>query len=86
MKTLGANEYRFVTLGCMLLFLSGCVAADQTSAPLNGSVRIVPEETDVVLANPGMGWETFGRPADKDKNLPDWITSTIHYTRWGWGY
>ena len=48
-------------------------------------VRVVPEETDEILANPGMGWETFHRTADDDKNLPAWIPSTVHYARWGWG-
>ena len=47
-------------------------------------VRVVPEETDEILANPGMGWETFHRTANKDKNLPSWIPSTVHYARWGW--
>lgn len=47
-------------------------------------VRVVPEETDEILANPSMGWETFHRTADDDKNLPPWIPSTIHYARWGW--
>ena len=48
-------------------------------------VRFVPKETDEILANPGMGWETFHRTADDDKNLPAWIPSTVHYARWGWG-
>jgi len=48
-------------------------------------VTVVPEETDELLANPGIGWETFHRTCDKDKNLPDWIPSTVHYARWGWG-
>ncbi len=43
-----------------------------------------PEETDEILANPGMGWETFHRTAKQDKNLPPWIPSTVHYARWGW--
>ena len=47
-------------------------------------VRVEPKETDEILANPGMGWETFHRTADDDKNLPSWIPSTIHYARWGW--
>lgn len=46
---------------------------------------IVPEETDELLANPGMGWQTFHRTGDQDRNLPDWIPSTVHYARWGWG-
>jgi hypothetical protein len=48
-------------------------------------VRILPKETDEILANPGMGWQTFHRTADDDKNLPAWIPSTVHYARWGWG-
>jgi len=51
----------------------------------NASITVVPEETDEVLANPGMGWETFHRTADEDDNLPAWIPSTVHYARWGWG-
>ena len=48
-------------------------------------VIVTPEETDELLANPGIGWETFHRTRDKDKSLPEWIPSTIHYARWGWG-
>jgi hypothetical protein len=48
-------------------------------------IRITPKETEEILANPGMGWETFHRTADNDKNLPAWIPSTIQYARWGWG-
>lgn len=48
-------------------------------------VTVSPEETDELLANPGIGWETFGRTRDKDRSLPDWIPSTVHYDRWGWG-
>lgn len=50
----------------------------------NRIVKIVPEETDEILANPGMGWETFHRTSKQDKNLPSWIPSTVHYARWGW--
>jgi len=48
-------------------------------------VMVQPEETDELLANPGMGWETFHRTRNEDRNLPGWIPSTIHYARWGWG-
>ncbi len=47
-------------------------------------VRVAPEETDEILANPGIGWETFHRTANNDKTLPSWIPSTVHYARWGW--
>jgi hypothetical protein len=50
-----------------------------------GLVTVVPKETDEILANPGMGWETFHHTATQDKNLPSWIPSTVHYARWGWG-
>jgi hypothetical protein len=48
-------------------------------------VTIVPDETDELVANPGMGWETFHHTRQQDKNLPGWIPSTVHYARWGWG-
>lgn len=48
-------------------------------------VTIRPRQTDDILANPGIGWQTFHRPANQDKNLPSWIPSTVHYARWGWG-
>ena len=47
-------------------------------------VIIKPELTDEILANPGMGWQTFHRTSNLDKSLPNWIPSTIHYARWGW--
>lgn len=47
-------------------------------------VVVTPQETDEILANPGMGWQTFHRTATQDKNLPPWIPSTVHYARWGW--
>ncbi len=46
---------------------------------------VKPIETDEILANPGMGWQTFGRTSQKDKSLPSWISSTVQYARWGWG-
>lgn len=66
------------------------VAAGYHSERIFGTVvaqemrRVTPEETDDLLANPHMGWQTFHRTRDKDKNLPDWIPSTVHYARWGW--
>ncbi len=44
-----------------------------------------PKPTDELLANPGMGWETFHEFTSKtDPSLPSWIPSTVHYVRWGW--
>ncbi len=48
-------------------------------------VIVRPEETDEILANPGIGWETFHQTSKQDKSLPKWIPSTIQYARWGWG-
>ncbi len=44
-----------------------------------------PREIHDLLPNPGIGWQTFGRSADRDRNLPSWLPSTIRYERWGWG-
>jgi len=60
-------------------------ASGQQAASGQHTVTVVPEETDELLANPGMGWQTFHCTKDQDKNLPDWVPSTIHYARWGWG-
>ncbi len=77
--------------GTLLQILAACtclpafVAFGQSRSASGAVVTILPEETDELLANPGIGWETFGRTRDKDRNLPDWIPSTVHYERWGWG-
>lgn len=33
-------------------------------------VVVTPEETDEILANPGMGWQTFHPTPTQGKNLP----------------
>ncbi|MBM4042023.1 MAG: DUF4832 domain-containing protein, partial [Planctomycetes bacterium] len=48
-------------------------------------VKVTPKETDELLPNPGIGWQTFHRTRTQDKSLPDWLPSTMHYARWGWG-
>jgi len=70
-------------LACAVLCVPGCGPLERKQAPVP-QVTIVPEQTDELLANPGMGWETFHHTRDKDENLPDWIPSTVHYARWGW--
>lgn len=67
----------------LVVFLLGISACHVSRAAETVTVR--PEETGELLANPGIGWETFHRTADKDASLPDWIPSTVHYARWGWG-
>jgi hypothetical protein len=66
------------SLATAVLSVAGPVRADD---PL---VVFTPQATDELLANPGIGWETFGTTRDRDAHLPDWIPSTIAYYRWNW--
>jgi hypothetical protein len=72
-------------LGWAALLHFPCRAPAKAQTVNSEVVTVVPEETNELLANPGMGWETFHRTCEEDKNLPDWIPSTVHYARWGWG-
>ncbi|HEY5912849.1 MAG TPA: DUF4832 domain-containing protein [Verrucomicrobiae bacterium] len=45
--------------------------------------KILPKESDELLPNPGMGWQTFGRFADEDKNLKG-LPSASAYFRFYW--
>jgi len=80
---------RSISVGCAVPFglLGVALLAPGRifAAAPDAVVTVAPEETDEILANPGMGWETFHNTADNDKNLPSWIPSTVHYARWGWG-
>ena len=67
-----------------LIAVVSLVSAQVRAAASDAVVTVTPEETDEILANPGMGWETFHRTSKADKNLPSWIPSTVHYARWGW--
>jgi len=42
-------------------------------------VRVQPKESNELLANPGMGWQTFGRFADEDKNLQGLPSSSADF-------
>jgi Domain of unknown function (DUF4832)/Beta-galactosidase len=69
------------------LVLAFCLIVSFGEALADDSVEYItvhPKETNEILANPGMGWETFHKTAAEDKNLPPSIPSTIHYARWGW--
>lgn len=61
------------------------IPAEELAASDRAAVVVVPEETDELLANPGIGWQTFLRTSRQDKNLPPWLPSSMHYARWGWG-
>jgi hypothetical protein len=67
-----------------LIAIMSLTVADVRATASDALITVTPEETDEILANPGMGWETFHRTSKEDKNLPSWIPSTIHYARWGW--
>jgi len=54
-----------------------------TPAAEEGKVKVMPKETGELLANPGMGWQTFHRFADEDKNL-EGLPSTSAYFRFYW--
>ena len=83
---------RRVVSSRVIVALSACALGSPWAAPgvhagAKGSPRMItvtPRETDELLANPNMGWQTFHRTKDKDRNLPDWIPSTVQYARWGW--
>ncbi len=65
----------------VILPLCSCVALAQGGEKL---VTVVPAETYELLANPGMGWQTFHTTSKEDSNLPPWLPSTVAYIRWGW--
>ena len=46
-------------------------------------VTVDPKETDELLANPGIGWQTFHRFADADENLQG-LPSSSAYFRFYW--
>ena len=55
------------------------------SLTVSGSsmVQVEPRATDELLANPGMGWQTFQRFADEDRNLAG-LPSASAYFRFYW--
>lgn len=74
-----------ITLAAAAAWCGQRLAWGGQAAPSPLAVRVTPQETDELLANPGMGWQTFHRTRKQDKNLPAWIPSTVQYARWGWG-
>ncbi len=72
-------------MAAAVVCIGGAIVHGGQGGESGGMVTVRPEETDELLGNPGMGWQTFHTTCDGDKNLPDWIPSTIQYARWGWG-
>ncbi len=64
-------------LAALVLYTAG--AAEPTAS----MVRVEPKQTDELLANPGMGWQTFHRFADEDRNLQG-LPSGSAYFRCYW--
>jgi hypothetical protein len=60
-------------------------AAARVDADAAAADRVVatPTETDELLANPGMGWQTFHQFADRDKSLAG-LPSSSAYFRFYW--
>jgi hypothetical protein len=67
------------------VLIAAILITAQIASADDGLVVVAPLETDEILANPGVGWETFHQTCKQDKSLPSWIPSTVHYARWGWG-
>lgn len=75
---------RFYLLPSLLATVFAGGVFTRAWAAESSHIRVAPNEIDDILPNPGMGWETFHKTADRDRNLPAWIPSTVHYARWGW--
>lgn len=60
-------------------FLKAAAASGGSSQ----EVVVCPQEIDALLANPGMGWQTFHCFADEDKNLAG-LPSSSAYFRFCW--
>jgi hypothetical protein len=81
MKTTSMSNCTFIVMAVILLLHGrSTLLRAQTEA---SRVRVEPRESDELLANPGMGWQTFGRFADQDKNL-DGLPSASAYFRFYW--
>jgi len=65
------------------LLMAAALHCCLSPAAEQGKVNVFPKETDELLANPGMGWQTFHRFADEDKNL-EALPSTSAYFRFYW--
>lgn len=75
----------FLLVGCLSISQALFATVSPKVAGEDRLLTITPKESDAILANPDMGWETFHHTTANDRNLPSWIPSTVHYARWGWG-
>jgi len=71
---------QIVPIAVMLVVLSGVTVVSAAAAE---AVRVEPQEIKDLLANPGMGWQTFMKFADEDSALAGLPSSTAYF-RWYW--
>ena len=64
----------------IVVSMLGCYLATDVD---EAGVKVMPKETDELLANPHMGWQTFHRFADEDRNL-EGLPSPSAYFRFYW--
>ncbi len=67
----------------LLLAFGHPVASPAAGPDSSQRVTVRPKETDELLANPGMGWQTFHRFADEDRSLAG-LPSASAYFRFYW--
>lgn len=70
-------------LSAVLLAGVAALGAQVSSAQEAQMVRVEPKQSDELIANPGMGWQTFHRFADEDPNLAG-LPSGAAYFRFYW--
>jgi hypothetical protein len=63
-------------------FTAAAISAALGLHVLAADLRVEPKEIDELLANPGMGWQTFGMFVKNDKNLQ--VPSGSAYFRFYW--
>jgi hypothetical protein len=82
MKTANPREAgsRFLLAGILTVFSWLIIVSTHAASP---TVKVEPRESDELLANPGMGWQTFHRFADNDPNL-EGLPSASAYFRFYW--
>ncbi len=75
-----AKAIRPVFAAALAACSSLLMGSAQAAAPM---VKVEPRPSDELLANPGMGWQTFHRFADDDPNLQG-LPSASAYFRFYW--
>ena len=82
MKTVTPGEVRSGLLLAGMLTVCSLLTGGAAETASH-RVKVEPRESDELLANPGMGWQTFHRFADEDQNLQG-LPSASAYFRFYW--